>query len=359
MRADEPGVALLRWSASAGNQRPTPRGRSTALVPGARAVRAVVAVRAAHRAGAWRGAPRPHGSASITSWTVCSQVLPSVVRWSASSAARSGATARPESAASRRRRSARIGLGLVARRVQAALLGPPSSPLLRRGVEIQLEVGVRQDVRADVSPGHHDPAGIGERPLTRHERRAHRRHGRELAHPLVDLGRMDRIGDVLAVEPDAAIAAMHVRDQVDAVEVRDERRRVLGSNGRARARDTSARGTGARCRGTGSPGAPPRPRRRCSCPTRPAHRARRRDGARPGRDRAWAESRAHGAADRRVWPIAVPGGAESAAPPRGSGRATRPMRSPSSRSGPMRTRARRATGTPTCANIRRSWRFQP
>ena len=47
---------------------------------------------------------------------------------------------------------------------------------------------MRQDVGADVSPGHHDPAGIGEGPLTRHEGRAHGGDGRELAHPLVDLG---------------------------------------------------------------------------------------------------------------------------------------------------------------------------
>ena len=41
-------------------------------------------------------------------------------------------------------------------------LGAPARPLLDRGVEEDLEVGVGQDDRADVATGHHDAALGGE-----------------------------------------------------------------------------------------------------------------------------------------------------------------------------------------------------
>ena len=81
-----------------------------------------------------RGSPRTHGA------TVSSKRLPSVTMWTASSAARSGATAgccraRRAGAAASRMRPASSAVGR-----QAALLGPAPGPLLDRRVEEELQV---------------------------------------------------------------------------------------------------------------------------------------------------------------------------------------------------------------------------
>ncbi len=195
----------------------------------------------------------------------------------ASSAGRSGATARVES--SRRgavaprgwpRPPARPGRGRAPRaRRRGALLDGR--------VEEELQVGVGQHDGSDVAAGHDDPArrrrcsaaapggphaapGRPRRPTRRRQRRGvrtsagairRRRRGRATGAP--------RRRSPARPRPRAAAARRH----------RSPGRRVP-----ATAR--SPRGTAARCRRTGSrPGGPPR-HRRCSCPTSRARRGRRR-----------------------------------------------------------------------------------
>ena len=191
-RADEPGVALLGWIGLRGERRPAPRGRSTALVPGARAVRAVVAVRAAHRAGALA---RRSSAAWIASIDELDRLLPGVAVRREMQRVIGGAERGDGPAGVGGVAASQIGqdhLRLVARRVQAALLGPPSRPLLRGGVEIQLEVRIRQHDGADVAPGHHDPAGVGEGPLPLAAGPRGPRGRRPRTRPVVDRGRMGR-----------------------------------------------------------------------------------------------------------------------------------------------------------------------
>ena len=106
--------------------------------------------------------------------------------------------------------------------------------------------------------------------------------------------------------------------------------------------------------------------RRCSCPTNPAHRGRRRvrsdRGAVAGHPARLPALRVAAAGPR---PDAD---ADSRGPTAAAGEAadlgrlqrrTAPLRRPSIRTGPMRTRTSRSIGAPTAPNIRRSWRFQP
>ena len=127
-------------------------------------------------------------------------------------------------------------------------------------------------------------------------------------------------------------------------------------------------GRAGRCRRSGSRARAPRRRRRCSCPTSRARRGRRRAGA---SDRG--ASIAAGIAARIAARLARPGRRRRSVAgrrprrrhrprPRTSGAfsgRTRPLRRPSIRTGPIRTRTSRSIGAPTAPNIRRSWRFQP
>ena len=171
--------------------------------------------------------------AFTTASTVSSKRFPSVEMIRASVAGRRGATARVESSSSRRRSASRMAAGLGARRIELAFLGPPPRALLDRGLEIDLEVGVGQDDRPDVAPGHDDPATLGERALALQEREAQlrdRRHGR---HGHVDGGAADVVGVVGPVDEHPRQAAGLIRCQLDLVDqavdgMRIRRRQVAG-----------------------------------------------------------------------------------------------------------------------------------
>ena len=315
----------------------------------------------ASRASASRMAP-------TTAATVSSNVLPSVVMIRASGATRSGATARVrvESIAPAERLEDRLALRSV--RIEAALLGPAPGALLDRGVEVHLEVRVGQHDRADVAAGHHDPAVARERraggrgaprgrpgrprPRTRPRRppgRGHRRcrRRRRLDDPRQPARRRRRRARAprrAPTRPSGIVAADTPRS------LGEPRDRAIQQ---PRVEEAVA-----------EPPAPRR-RRRCSCPTSPAHRARRRAlrslGSRPSGRRGW---RRPGRCGRPAVAAGRPGRERPppAPSPRISGALsgrTAPLRRPSIRTGPIRTRTSRSTGAPTAPNIRRSWRFQP
>ena len=129
--------------------------------------------------------------ALTTASTVSSNRLPSVEMIRASAAARSGATARVESSASRRRRASRMASASGPVGVEAAFLRAPPGTLLGRRVEEDLEVGVGQHDRADVAAGHDDPAGGREVALALEERRPQLRDGRDGGHRGIDHGSAD------------------------------------------------------------------------------------------------------------------------------------------------------------------------
>ena len=114
----------------------------------------------------------------------------------------------------------RLGPG----RVEAALLRSPSGAFLGRRVEEDLEAGVGQDDRADVPAGHHDPAAAGDRPLALEERRAQLADPGYLADRPIDLGAMDLLGDVDAIDQDAGQAALVIGGQLDLADEGDEGR---------------------------------------------------------------------------------------------------------------------------------------
>ena len=223
---------------------------------------------------------------ATTAATVSSKVLPSVATWSASGAGRSGATGRSRSSASRRRRSARIAAASSRSGSDAALLGPTPGPLLGRGVDEDLQVGVGQDDGPDVASGHDDPARVGQSALPGEERRADLRDPGHLADAPVDDRAADLVGHVATVDEDAGQATLGVGGQLDLVDERDEDRRVAQTRRRAGGRARSPPGRAGRCRRSGSRGRGRRRRRRCSCRTRPVRRGPRRAGAsrRPDRD---------------------------------------------------------------------------
>ena len=108
-----------------------------------------------------------------------------------------------------------------------ALLGSAPGPLLDRRVEEDLQVGVGQDDRPDVAPGHDDPAGLrGQRPLALEERRPQLRDPRHGRDRLVDARRVDVAGDVDAVDGHVGQPAVLVGDELDLGDERDERGRV-------------------------------------------------------------------------------------------------------------------------------------
>ena len=104
--------------------------------------------------------------------------------------------------------------------VEAALLGPPPGPLLGRGVEEQLEVGVGQHDGPDVAAGHDDPAAVDEPALPLEERGAELRDARDRRHGHVDLGAADRGRGVLAVDRHVGEPAGLVGQQLDLVDER-------------------------------------------------------------------------------------------------------------------------------------------
>ena len=100
--------------------------------------------------------------------------------------------------------------------VEAPLLCPAPGALLDRGIEEDLEVGVRQDDRPDVPAGHDDPAGfVGEGSLAVEQGRSQLRDARNRGYALVDERGVDVVGDVLAVDADVGEAAGGVGDELD------------------------------------------------------------------------------------------------------------------------------------------------
>ena len=171
--------------------------------------------------------------APTTVSTVCSNVLPSVSMITASSAARSGATARLRSSASRSRSWARTASASSPVGSRPALLDPTRRPLLDRGVEEQLEVGVGQHDRPDVAAGHDDPAAVGERALTRQERGAQLGLARDRRDGGIDVGAPRGLGRVGAIDEDRRQAARAVVRELDLVDERDEAVRVVRRDARA------------------------------------------------------------------------------------------------------------------------------
>ena len=112
-------------------------------------------------------------------------------------------------------------------RIQAALLGASAGTLADRGVQVQLQVGVGQDDRADVATGHHDPAAPGQVALALEQGRPDLGHGRDRGHRRVD-GRIADVGRVIdAIDEHAGEAPVAVRGELDVVDERDEALRVV------------------------------------------------------------------------------------------------------------------------------------
>ncbi len=292
--------------------------------------------------------------------TVCSNVLPSVSMITASSAARSGATARLRSRSSRSRSSARTASASSPAGSRPRSSMRRAGPLLDRGVEEQLEVRVGQHDRADVAARRRRSRRRSASARWRWRRAARTSAWRETA-------------DTAASTSGPRAAAV-----VSVPSTQDRRQAPRAVVRRARPRSTSATRPAASSVAIpareGEPGeravqqarvaepaaraGGPRRRRRCSCRWTPDRRARRRSAARrrpsgrgiaigtSWRARPWPEdtrpvrglialSRDRSAASRRT----------SAAV---SGR-TSPLARSSRRSVPIRTRTSRSTGAPTVA----------
>ena len=120
------------------------------------------------------------------------------------------------------------GLGLVAGRIQAALVDPPHRALLDRGVEEQLEIGIGQHDRPDVAPRDDDPAALRERALAREQGRPHVADLRHVRHRGVNVRAARLVGRVRAVQEDAGQPAGAVVGERDATDQVDEAGRVVG-----------------------------------------------------------------------------------------------------------------------------------
>src|SRR5450759_5043225 len=96
-------------------------------------------------------------------------------------------------------------LGAV--RCELALRGPPPRPLLDRGGEVDLHVGVGQDNRADVAAGHDDRAFSGDAAWASYQSRSQLRHLGVVRNDPVDGRKMHLVGHVEAARPDVAQAA--------------------------------------------------------------------------------------------------------------------------------------------------------
>ena len=91
---------------------------------------------------------------------------------------------------------------LVAGLMQAPLLGTPAGPLLERGVEEDLEVGIRQDHGPDVAAGHDDSAGRREGPLALQQGGSQLGDGGDGRHRSVHGRRVNLGGSVDSVDED-------------------------------------------------------------------------------------------------------------------------------------------------------------
>ena len=166
--------------------------------------------------------------APSTMSTVRSNVFPSVSMITASSAARSGATARLRSWASRSRSWAR-----TASASSPAGSRPRSS--MRRAARSSTEAS-RNSLRSASGsttvpmsrPGDDDPAALRERALAREEGGAHLGLARDRRHGGIDLGSARGRGRVGAVEEDRRQAPRAVVPERDPVGERDEAGRVVG-----------------------------------------------------------------------------------------------------------------------------------
>ena len=89
-----------------------------------------------------------------------------------------------------------------------ALKITPPGALCQAGIEVNLQLGVRQHHGADIPPDHHHAATFADASLLDAHRLAHaeiRRHGR---YGLLDLGPPDVPGEVLAVGQHGNVAAI-------------------------------------------------------------------------------------------------------------------------------------------------------
>ena len=251
------------------------RRRALDGLGGGRAVRGGLGTSGRHLVGHRRASTSR--IALVTASTVSSKRLPSVTMIRASSPAAAAPPRRFRSSSSRRRRAARM----------SSASGPSGSrprssvrrrgPLLDRRVEEDLEVGVGQDDGPDVAAGHDDPAGP--RPCPAGARAARsgapgrpRRSTRRNRPPGRARRRCDRSPSTRTRDKPALL----VRREFHLVDERAQGHRVvdldaamLGQPGHRPVQQARVAEAVADVR------APPRPRR-CSCPTTPARRGRRR-----------------------------------------------------------------------------------
>ena len=83
--------------------------------------------------------------------------------------------------------------------------GAAPRALLRRGIQIDLHIGVWKYDRADVTAFHDDAAAGAEGALAGNEHTAYARMARHRRRGLVDLGRANRGPHVFSVDRDAAV----------------------------------------------------------------------------------------------------------------------------------------------------------
>ena len=107
--------------------------------------------------------------------------------------------------------------------LEATLRRAPAGPFVERDLEVQLQVRVRQHDAADVPTGEDDAAvrvGAADVALDPQQCRADLGHLGHGAHDPVDLGRMQGVRDVGALDQQPADASVAVIDQLEG---RDER----------------------------------------------------------------------------------------------------------------------------------------
>ena len=165
--------------------------------------------------------------AASTMPTVRSKVFPSVLTITASSAARSGATARLRSWSSRTRSCSR-----TASASSPAGSSPRSS--IRRDARSSTDASRNslrsasgKHDRADVAARGDDPAAVGEGTLARQQRCPDIGDARHGGHGGVDLRSARRLGRVDAVEEDPGQPAGSVVGERDPVRERDEAGRIV------------------------------------------------------------------------------------------------------------------------------------
>ena len=151
-----------------------------------------------------------------------------------------------------------------------ALLRPAPGPLVGGGGEVDLDVGVGEDHRADVPALDHPAPPLGHPlPLALHQHRPHRRVGRHRRHRPAHLGAADGLGHVGPVH-------LHPVADLDGRGPGPARPRRPGPTGRwpGRGRPRPPPGTWRRCPAGRPPAGRPGPETRSTCPIRPARRWR-------------------------------------------------------------------------------------